>query len=148
MVEARPSGTVPDSNDSESSAQGQMADESMVYDEDVVLKPRTNFSASVLQRVAPPTDLAKKKASMTQSLINMGTGGRSPSRLFIALRSSEPGDEKGRHKSSHTISKQISFSSPNDAFGVSKRPARSGVIQPFQNQKSASAIPEEADEDD
>ena len=42
-----------------------MADESMVYDEDVVLKPRTNFSASVLQRVAPPTDLAKKKASMT-----------------------------------------------------------------------------------
>ena len=47
MVEARPSGNVS-SNDSNKSDCGQIADESIVYDEDVVLKPRTNFSANAL----------------------------------------------------------------------------------------------------
>jgi len=67
------------------------------------------MSASALQRVAPACDLAKKKASITQSLMNLGIGGRAGSRLFDALRT---GTEDGRNLSSHTIAKNCSFAEP------------------------------------
>ena len=63
-------------------AQGGLNDSSMIVDEDVIFKPRNNFSNSALRRVAPATDLKKKKESLSMSMINLGSGGRAQSRLF------------------------------------------------------------------
>ena len=46
-------------------------------DVEVVIKPRNNFSSTALRRVVPHTDLKKKKESLSLSLINMGSSGRS-----------------------------------------------------------------------
>ena len=70
-----------------------MTDESMQIDEDVVIKPRNNFSNSALRCVVPQTDLKKKKESLSMSLINMGSGGRAQSRLFISSTNEQ---EEGR----------------------------------------------------
>jgi hypothetical protein len=49
---------------------------------DMVIKPRNNYSSNALRRAVPRTDLNKKRESLSMSLINMGAGGRSASRLF------------------------------------------------------------------
>jgi len=90
---------------------GSLNDSRMIVDEDVVIKPRNHFSNSALRRVVPQTDLKKKKESLSMSLNNLGTGGRSQSRFFQGNQSSESG-ETNRHQSFSTISKQISFQSP------------------------------------
>ena len=78
----------------------------------------------------------------------MGSAGGSPSRLFLVLREDDEGEEKGRHKSSHTISKQVSFSSQNEAL----IPIHSGKVGMFipgrQQSPNEASIPEVAAEDD
>jgi len=68
----------------------------VVIDEDVVIKPRNNYSSSALQLVVPKTDLRKKKESLSMSLINIGSSGRSASRMFMPSGRIE-GQEEGRH---------------------------------------------------
>ena len=80
---------------------------------DVIIKPRNNYSSNALKRAVPAIDLRKKKESLTMSMINMGSGGRSQSRLFMSSSNVAAGlNEEGRHQSFNTIAKQYSFASP------------------------------------
>ena len=78
---------------------------------EVVIKPRNNYSSNALRHAVPRTDLNKKRESLSMSMINMRSSGRSQSRFFSssALDTKEEG---ARHLSFNTIAKQISFASP------------------------------------
>ena len=92
MVEAK-------ADQSMESGSQQNNDDSMIVDEqvEIVKKPRNNYSNSALRRVVPQTDLKKKKESLTMSMINMGSGGRSQSRLFNSSSNVVNAGEEGRH---------------------------------------------------
>ena len=99
MVEAN-------SNQSMESGSHQGEDTEMADEVEIVKKPRNNYSNSALRRVVPQTDLKKKKENLTQSMINMGSSGRTPSRLFNSSSNVVvDGATAGRHCSFNSIKK-------------------------------------------
>ena len=83
--------------------------------EDVVIKPRNDFTDGALRLVTPKIDLRKKKESLSMSLINIGGAGRASSGMF--KMSGRVAQEEGRH-ASFNIARAVSFQSPVGKNGM------------------------------
>lgn len=116
---------------------------------DEVYKPRNTFSSNALRRAVPQTDLQKKKASLSMSMINMGASGRLGSRMFSNSNLDGSGGEQGRHLS-FNIAKQISFTSPSGKkFGSApKKNGVSGSLGDSRNQEIAEVSGDDCDSSD